>query len=79
MSEPAKLTSEEWTELIRGEEEKRERCWDPQKRWKVLLETLAWAESQKTFQRNTPAACLANQRRLLAEFAAYEARREKRG
>lgn len=55
----------ELSELIQREKAKRERNWDPVKRWKVIQDTIAWAEQQATARRNTPAACLARQRRLL--------------
>jgi hypothetical protein len=61
------------TELVEREAAKRERNWDPKLRWKVLQETITWVESQATVRRNTPAACLANQQRLLAQFAQYRA------
>jgi hypothetical protein len=57
-------------ELKRREEEKRERMWDPGERWRVIQETIAWAEAQATVRRNTPARCLELERRwnaLLAE------------
>ena len=57
------------TELIAGEQAKRERHWDPQLRWKVMQETIAWADAQRTVRRNTPAACLAEQNRKLAALA----------
>jgi hypothetical protein len=72
-----KMTPSEWTELIRREAEKRERNWNPQTRWKVIQDTITWIESQSTMRRNTPAACLANQRRLLAAFAEYQAQRQQ--
>jgi len=50
-----------------AEEAKRERHWDARTRWGVLQETIAWAEAQATVRRNTPAACLREQRRKLAE------------
>jgi len=45
------------------EELKRDRCWDPQQRWKVIQETITWAEQQSTVRRNDPANRLAEQRR----------------
>jgi hypothetical protein len=63
------------SDLIRREEAKRQRCWDPAARWKVIQETIAWAEAQATVRRNTKEACLANQQRILAERAAYETRK----
>jgi len=56
--------------LVNSEEAKRLRNWDPKQRWQSLQATIAWAESQSTVRRNTKEACLANQRRLLAQFAA---------
>jgi hypothetical protein len=56
--------------LVNNEESKRRRNWDPKSRWQSLQATIAWAESQSTVRRNTKEACLANQRRLLAQFAA---------
>lgn len=55
------------SELIAAEEAKRERNWDPKRRWQVIQETIAWAEAQQTVRRNTPAACLAEQQRKLAK------------
>jgi len=55
-------------EVKRREEEKRERAWDPLQRWQVLQETIAWAESQATVRRNTPARCLELQRAKLARL-----------
>ena len=57
--------SESLSDIKRAEEAKRERNWDPALRWKVIQETITWAEQQATVRRNTPAACLANQQRLL--------------
>jgi hypothetical protein len=51
------------TKLI--EEAKRERNWDPALRWKVIQETITWADQQATAGRNTPAACLERQRQFL--------------
>ncbi|HEX5102857.1 MAG TPA: hypothetical protein VFV87_03550 [Pirellulaceae bacterium] len=56
-------------EIKRSEEAKRERNWNAAARWKVLQETIRWAELQQTARRNTPAACLARQRLLLAAGA----------
>jgi hypothetical protein len=44
--------------LKRAEEQKREAHWDPAERWRVLQETITWAESQATVRRNTPQRCL---------------------
>ena len=58
------------SELIQREQAKRDRNWDPSERWQAYLNTLAWAESQATVRRNTKEACLAHQKRLLAQLAA---------
>jgi hypothetical protein len=47
------------------EERLRERMWDPKTRWKVLQDTITWAEVQGTSRRNTPARRLAEQQRKL--------------
>ena len=62
------------TELIQDEEAKRWRNWDPKQRWQALQAMIAWAESQATVRRNTKEACLANQQRLLAQFASHSER-----
>jgi hypothetical protein len=58
--------NESLSEQKAREEAKRERNWDPNQRWKVVEETLAWCEAQATVRRNTPEACLAEQNRKLA-------------
>lgn len=55
------------SELKQLEEAKRERNWDPAVRWKVIQDTITWAEQQTTVRRNTPAACLAEQERKLRQ------------
>jgi hypothetical protein len=59
--------NESLSELKQQEEAKRERNWDPAMRWKVIQDTIAWAEQQATVRRNTPAACLAEQQRKLKQ------------
>lgn len=56
-------------DCLQSEEAKRNRNWNATERWKVLQSTIAWAERQSTVRRNTPAACLREQQRKLAEFA----------
>lgn len=56
------------TELLRQEEEKRRRHWDAAERWRVIQQTIRWAEGQATVRRNTPEACLREQERKLARF-----------
>jgi hypothetical protein len=58
-----------FSELKLAEEAKRERNWDPALRWSVVQDTIAWAAEQATVRRNTPAACLANERRILEAMA----------
>jgi len=43
------------------EEAKRERCWDPQLRWQVFQETIAFVDSQQPIPRNSRTSCLARQ------------------
>ena len=45
-------------DLKRCEERKRETNWDPAERWRVLQETIAWADSQALVPRNSSARCL---------------------
>jgi len=33
-------------DLKKQEEHKRDQAWDPQEKWRLILETIAWAESQ---------------------------------
>jgi hypothetical protein len=53
----------------RREEEKRQRCWNPVERERVLFQTIDWADRQRPISRNTKEACLIEQARLLASFA----------
>jgi hypothetical protein len=46
------------------EEARRERCWDPASRWKVLQDTITWADAK--VGRNTKESRLEEQRRKLA-------------
>lgn len=52
-------------ELAAAEHARREAAWDPLARWLALQRTIGWAAAQATVRRNTPAACLASERRLL--------------
>ncbi len=45
-------------DLKRREEQKREANWDAAERWRVLQETIAWADSQAFIPRNLSARCL---------------------
>jgi len=44
--------------LKAAEERKREAAWSAAERWRVLQETIVWAESQATVRRNTPDECI---------------------
>jgi hypothetical protein len=57
-------------DLKRREEEKRDRCWDPRERWRVIEQTIAWIDRQQPVPRNSPQSCLANQARLLHKLDA---------
>lgn len=48
------------------EHRKRETRWDAAQRWRVLQETITWADSQATVRRNTPEKCLELQAAKLA-------------
>lgn len=50
------------------EEQKRERMWNPVERWRVIQETITWAEAQATVQRNRPANRLREQAAKLRSF-----------
>ena len=47
------------------EEEKRERHWDPKERWRVIQETITWAEAQMPVPRNSRQACREKEARIL--------------
>ena len=59
-------------DLKRREEQKREAAWDPVERWHALQNMIAWAESQATVHRNTPARCIELERAKLARLQADE-------
>ncbi len=52
-------------DLKQREEAKRDRCWDPRDRWRMIEETIEWVDSQQPVPRNSRPGCLANQQRLL--------------
>ncbi len=56
-------------DLKRREERKRETATDPVARWQAVQEFMAWAASQSSAPKMTPAACKAKERRLLAGMA----------
>lgn len=51
---------------LRRETAKRDRCWAARERWRVLQETITWAEAQQNPPRNSVQSCLARQRILTA-------------
>jgi hypothetical protein len=52
--------------MVATEAARREAAWPPLARWLALQRTISWAAAQRTVQRNTPAACLEQERRFLA-------------
>jgi hypothetical protein len=62
------MTHEEFSELIRREEAKRDRMWDPAERWRMIEEMIDWADSQKPVPRNSKEGCLAAQRKWLGRM-----------
>ena len=63
-------------DLKRSEDAKREAATDPIARWQTVQEFLAWAASQSTAPKMTPAACKAKERRLLAGMCDGKAAKE---
>ncbi len=53
---------------IASESAKRLRNWDRAAQWRVLQQTITWAERQATVQRNSPVACLCEQHRKLSQM-----------
>ena len=49
------------------EERKRDACWDPVERWRVIQDTIAWVDSQQKVPRNSRRSCLAKQRMFLGD------------
>jgi hypothetical protein len=60
VNEPPSTAAED---LARREHDRRERAWIPAARWQAIQETIRWAEAQVNARRNTPAACIAQERR----------------
>jgi len=58
--------NDDFTELKFREERKREAAWDAAERWRVLQETITWAEAQATVRRNSRQRCLELQRQKLS-------------
>lgn len=53
-------------DLKRREEAKGDAHWDAAERWRIIQETIAWADSQAPVSRNSKARCLELQRAQLA-------------
>lgn len=53
-------------DLKAREERRREAHWEPALRWKVLQETLTWAEAQSPARRNEPLRRVSEQAHKLA-------------
>lgn len=57
------------TALLAAEEAKRNAAWSPAERWRVIQETITWAEQQQTVRRNTKETALLLQAEKLRQFA----------
>jgi len=55
--------------LVAAEEAKRNAAWSPAERWRVIQETITWAEQQQTVRRNTKETALRLQEAKLRQFA----------
>ena len=64
-------------ELAKSEEAKRDRHIDPAERWRLIQNTITWAEQQATVRRNTKEACFAKQVRLLDSMAKIAALKKR--
>jgi hypothetical protein len=56
-------------DLVRREEEKRNRCISSEARWRMIQAAIAWADAQRAIPRNSPVACKENERRILATIS----------
>jgi hypothetical protein len=54
--------------LLAAEEAKRNAAWTPAERWRVIQETIAWADQQRTVRRNTKETALRLQAEKLLQF-----------
>ena len=54
--------------LLAAEEAKRNAAWSPAERWRVIQETITWAEQQRTVRRNTKETALRLQAEKLLQF-----------
>ena len=69
--------STDFSKLLAEEEARRERIWPAAERWRVIMETIAWADAQQPVPRNSKESCLKRQAELLARMAAAEKRRSE--
>jgi hypothetical protein len=60
------MTNEEFTDLIRREQVKKNARTDSPEYWQIVWECLSLAESQLPIPRNSKEACLAKERKLMA-------------
>ena len=60
--------------LLAAEEAKRNAAWSPAERWRVIQETITWAEEQKTVRRNTKETALRLQAEKLRQMEDYKNR-----
>ena len=70
------MTNEEFSQLKIEEEQKRERNSDPAERWRVIQETITWADQQFDPPRNSKAGCLRAQAEKLAFLTEIQRRRD---
>jgi hypothetical protein len=65
IDDPAAMTREEFSLLLRREEAKRNRLWDPMERWRMNEELIVWTDAQQPIPRNSRQGCLAAQRKWM--------------
>jgi hypothetical protein len=58
---------DQFDDLKRREEERREAHWDPAERWRAIQAAITWAEAQAAVPRNSRERCLELQRKKLAD------------
>ena len=61
--------TENLAELLVAEEAKRNAAWNPADRWRVIQETITWADQQSTARRNTKETALRLQAEKLTQMA----------
>ena len=55
---------ESLADQLQRETAKRDQCWGASERWRLLQESITWAEAQQNPPRNTMQSCLARQRMM---------------